>query len=235
MLSNMPENHEKSRSGMVSGSSAKEGNESAAASRRIRRSSFFGTGPSLRRGSNPVDQDIQCALQCIAVISQRSNLLSQFRARNGGKFLNPDNPSRSVKFDDRCEAWKGDISARLAQGGHNARRLDAYQVGLKIHDELTSVQAIKIKLCHCDAASETSESREGQAFFGNLFGIGVDRGLVLHAPQAIAFDLGRLDNRRLRKARHVEAERPRRIGDIGIQSQIDFHTTHCNLPENTYV
>ena len=179
--------------------------------------------------SNPVDQDIKRALQCIAMLGQRPDWFSQLRPRNGGKLLNADDPGRPVDLDRGRQAGKYRVSARIAQRCHNARRLDAGQVCLQTHDKVPAFQTIEIELCHCVPASETSVRRERQAFFGNLFGIGIDRGFVLHAPNAIAFNLGRLG-----KTRHVEVKRARRFGNLGIQSQIGLHASHRKLLEHTY-
>ena len=138
-------------------------------------------------------------------------------------------PSNPVDLDRGRQAGKYRVSARIAQRCHNARRLDAGQVCLQTHDKVPAFQTIEIELCHCVPASETSVRRERQAFFGNLFGIGIDRGFVLHAPNAIAFNLGRLG-----KTRHVEVKRARRFGNLGIQSQIGLHASHRKLLEHTY-
>ena len=97
----MAENHETSRWGPPVGPSVNEIDESA--------------------HSNPVDQDVQGTLQGIAVL----------RARHRGQFLNPDDPDATFVFHNRREAQKGRVSARLAQGRHDTRGVNADQVGLK--------------------------------------------------------------------------------------------------------
>ena len=234
MLGDTSENTEKSGSEAPNGSSVNEDSERVAASLRVRRLSSLGAAPSQRRRSHPVDQDIQCALQGIAMIRQRSNPIMQFCTGNRGQFLNTDNPRGPDVFYSGSKTWKRRITARLTQGGNDARGVDSDQVGLKIHDKLSALEAIKIELRHLVLASDGAEARKGQAVFGNLLGIGVDCRPVRFSPQAITLDLGRLDDRRLCQARHVEAKRPCRFRDIGIKGQIDFHAAHSGLPENTH-
>lgn len=197
-----------------------EENETRASHYRAQRLSYSGPEPAPSRNSNPVDQDIQCALQRVAMVCQRAAPVSQFRAGNSCQFLNADNPCRSVQFDRRREAWKGRISARAAQ-----RRHDANQVGLKVHDNLPPVQAIEIELYHWNCASEASERREMQSLFGDLLGIGINRRLVCMSPQAIAFDLGRLDMLR---------PSARAVRGIRIQRQINLRSSHATLSEYAY-
>jgi len=228
MLSNMLENHEKSSSSAPNGSSVNEDNE---------RDTMPGEALTLspfRSGSDAVDQDVQPARQGVAMVGQRPNPISQFSARYSGELLNPDNPRRPIVLDRRGEAGQGRITPRLSQRGENARRVDSDQIGLKIHDKLSAVEAIKIELRHPVVASEAAIAHEGQTFFGNLLGIGADCGLVLSSPKAVTLDLRCLDNSRFGKARHVKAKRPCCFSDVGVQRQIDFHAAHINLLKNAY-
>ena len=95
---------------------------------------------------------------------------------------------------------------------------------LQIDDELPVIETKMIELGH--TGSEAAVSGEGQSLPRDFFRIGVDCGLVFGPPQAIALDLGGLGDRRVRKARHVQAERARRFRHVRIQRQIDLHPRH---------
>ena len=229
MLRDMSENTEKSSFEAANGSSFNEDNE------RDHSDSEDLIHPPFWNGSYSVDQNVQGALQGVAVIGQRSNAVPKLRARHRGQFLNPDDPRRALVFHSRREAWKGRVSARLAQGRHDARGVNADQVGLKVDDKLATLQAIEVELRHSVLVSETAEGREGQTLLGDLLGIGLNCRLVRLSPQAVTLHLGRLNDRRLGQARHVEAKRPCRLRDIGVEGQIDFHAAHnALLPVYTY-
>src|SRR6056297_388834 len=185
--------------------------------------------------SNSINQNIQRTLQSVAVIGQRPDWFSEFRSWNGSKFLNADDPRCPVNFNRRRQPGKGRILASITQGCYDARRLYADQVSLKIHDKLPASQAIKVKLCHRIRASEASKLGEGQSLVRNLISIGADRCSILLSPAPVSLCFGRLRNRRLRQARHVETKGPSRLRHIRIQRKINLYTTHRNLPENTYV
>ncbi len=91
----------------------------------VLRSSFLGTAPRQGRRSNSVNQDIQGALQRVALVRQRPYSVSQFCTWNCGEFLNSDNPIRPFMFNSRRETRKGCISTCIAQGGHDARCVDS--------------------------------------------------------------------------------------------------------------
>jgi len=180
---------------------------------------------------NPVDQDIKSALQSVAMFRQRPDWLTQLRSWNSSQFLNPNDPSRPGHLNRRCQPWKSGISARVAQRRHNPRRIDANQIGLKIHDKLPALEAVKVELRHAISVLKASKASERQTFFGNLLGIGADRRLVFRTPQTIPLSLGSLNDRRLRKARHIEPKGTGGRRDISIQRQIDFNSPHKTLSE----
>src|SRR3989338_3757703 len=116
--------------------------------RRARVVSSFAVASFKGWGSNPVNQNIQRTLQHVAMFGQRTNPVLQLCACNRSHLLNANNPRLTVQLDRWSEARKRHISAHLAQRGHDTRRIDPDQISLQIHNKLTALQAIKIKLSH---------------------------------------------------------------------------------------
>ena len=125
MLRDMSEDHEKSSSEAPIGSSSSEDNERDCSDVEDLTRLHFGIG------SHPVDQDVHGALQSVAVIGQRSNLVPKLRARHRGQFLNPHDQRRPFKSDSGRETRKGHIPACLAQWRHDTRGVNADQIGLQ--------------------------------------------------------------------------------------------------------
>lgn len=76
------------------------------------------------------------------MICQRSNPVSQFSTWNRSQFLNPDNPRPPIVFNGGRKTRKRCITTRITQRGHDARRVDSDQVGLKVHDKLAALDAM---------------------------------------------------------------------------------------------
>jgi hypothetical protein len=96
--------------------------------------------------SIPVYQDVQGALQRVAMFSQRPCPIAQLGARHRSQFLNAHDPCRSFSVNGGRQARKSGIAPRIAQGRNDARSVDADQIRLQIDDKLPVPEAIEIEL-----------------------------------------------------------------------------------------
>lgn len=176
--------------------------------------------------SDTVNQDVQGTLQSVAMFRQRAQGLPQINSRHRCQLLHAEDPAYPLYLHPWREARKCHIAPRVTQWGHDARCINANQIGLQVHDKLPTDEAIKIELGHDGRRLEASELRQREAILRDLFFIGGDRLAVFGAPATVPFGFGGVDNRSLGKSGHVQTQRTRGLRNISVQRQIDLDPSH---------
>ena len=100
--------------------------------------------------SEPVDQDIQPALQLVPERGEGPDPHAKLGSGHGGQFLKPRDPALPFELDGGSQAGKACMDALLPEGRHDARRVEADEIGLEIDDEHAIGKTIEIELRHRD-------------------------------------------------------------------------------------
>lgn len=90
---------------------------------------------SERIRSDPVDQDVQRALQRVAVGDQMPDRYPQIHCGDRGQLLHTDDPALVLRLDHWRQPREGDMGPLGAQGGDDARGVEADQIRLQVDDQ----------------------------------------------------------------------------------------------------